>query len=293
MNHFVKLLTMATCISITSLGVSVSLGYAEAFPSVDCDAPGASLQTKINNSAEGATIFFGGACDDGPYEIAGKDINLRGFSSGGTLSAPGGDCVLRVSFANVGLSRLDVDATSANDGICVFGGSAEIVDVEVRNSDGNGIIATAGSVAVISASRIIDNAVLGIGVSNGASVEINGSLIENSGSVGIALNNGGHAVILGNTININADDGVAVLGSSSAEIQENTITGNGGSGVSVGRHGSVAFPDTGGAANLIEGNSFHGVRCDQSGSLRVDLAPDFGAGNVPTDELIELDCHYP
>jgi hypothetical protein len=40
-------------------------------------------------------------------------LHLRGFSSGGTLSAPSGsDCVVCVRFAHAKFTRLNIDATN-------------------------------------------------------------------------------------------------------------------------------------------------------------------------------------
>ncbi len=110
--------------------------HAQAFPSFNCDAPEANLQTKIDHAPDGATIFFGGNCDDGPYIISRKNINLRGFSSGGTLSAPAGsESVVSVFFAHARLSRLEINGTDAFNGIISVkhvGGRNGTDDVKVR-----------------------------------------------------------------------------------------------------------------------------------------------------------------
>ena len=49
--------------------------HAEAFPSINCDGPGVDLQTVIDNVPDGTTIFFGGNCDDGPYNISHKNLH--------------------------------------------------------------------------------------------------------------------------------------------------------------------------------------------------------------------------
>jgi hypothetical protein len=291
-------------------------GYADAVPSFNCDGPGANLQTKIDGVADGATIFFGGNCDDGPYRITGKDVSLRGFSSGGTLSAAeGGECVVEVSFAHVNFSRLAIDAAGTQAGICVHFGSVEIDGTDsltIANSQGNGITALGGSIVVVRDTYIVDNAAHGILLATGSSAEIAGNRIEDSGDIGINLDTGSHAFIAGNDIThsgtsgiwvqINSgaeilgnyvahsgDHGIGVVSSGSARLSgENTIENNAVAGVTVDRNGSVRLS----GVNLIQANNF-GLLCGESGSLEQSFVQDFGTGNTIDDTNAAPGCHYP
>ncbi len=171
--------------------VSATPLYAQAFPSFNCDAPGADLQAKIDHAPNGATIFFGGNCDDGPYIIGrGKNLHLRGFSSGGTLSAPDGSfAVVAIFFAHVTLSRLEIDGTGAFNGIEVTGSTLETEDVYVHHSTAVGIQLRNNSTAFIFDSRIEDNGNNGIAVTDSSSADIGtfGSMITGNGGAGVLV----------------------------------------------------------------------------------------------------------
>ncbi len=157
--------------------------HAQAFPSFSCDAPGANLQTMIDHAADGATIFFGGNCDDGPYIISRKNINLRGFSSGGTLSAPEGFAVVALFFAHARLSRLEINGTGAFNGIEVTGSTLETDDVLVRDSTAVGIQLRNNSTAFIFNSLIEDSGNVGIAVTDSSSADIGTTGPEESQSI--------------------------------------------------------------------------------------------------------------
>ena len=249
--------------------------HAQASPNFNCDAPGANLQTKIDSAADGATIFFGGTCDDGPYSISGKDLNLRGFSSGGTLSASGGSsCVLIIEFARVKISRLDIDATGTDHGICVSsGGVAHIFDnTEIRNSNN-----------------------IGIFLLNGASAAIRESTIKDSNNVGIVLSSGANLFVEHSEIRDNGTQGILVAGSASAELAANEITGNGDVGIQVDVNSTInlneAFFEDDPDFGVIENNSGGGVRCGISGALIVGAVQNFGTGNAGDNTVLETGCH--
>ena len=64
--------------------------------------------------------------------------------------------------------------------------------------------------------------------------------------------------------------------------------------MTVERNSSIALVSSGGPANLVEGNKNYGVRCDESSSLVVDVAPNFGlSGNTPANEDFDPNCHTP
>lgn len=279
---------------------------------VNCDTRD-TLQAAVNKSREGTKIEVSGACNE-HVDINKDRISLLG-QPGATLSAPAGSfSIIGITGRNVEVRNFEINATGVEDGILIDrGGYAVIADNGVRNSEGDGISVLNGSFGEISDNDIIDNAVMGIFLFNGASARITGNTIENSGDLGIQLDGGVHALIgdneirkngaggiwirinsgawiRDNIIEANAENGIGVVESGSAQITANTITGNGISGVTVKRNASVEFPTWAGGANLIEGNEFYGVHCGASGSLNVDIAQDFGTGNAPANELIDLGC---
>lgn len=273
------------------LTISTSTVYAQPNPSVVCNQ-GGDLQARIDNAPEGATIFFGGGTCEGPFTIRGKSVNLRGFSSGGTLSAPGGHCVLNIEFAHAEISRLEIDATGAEGGICVHSGTANIHDTEIKNSDGTGIFLFIGASAFITDNIIENSGGVGIQLDGGVHALIENNVIRDNLAAGIfvRINSGAH--ISNNVIDNNEHNGVGVVESSSAQITANMITGNGISGVSVERNSSVEMPGfVPESENFIEGNGFYGLHCDQSGSLNVHVPQHFGTGNNPGNELIDFRCH--
>ena len=223
--------------------------HAQAFPSFNCDAPGANLQSAIDRAPNGATIFFGGNCDDGPYVIGrGKNLHLRGFSSGGTLSASsGGFAVVAIFFAHVRISRLDIDATGVDIGISVTGGTVEIQDVVVQDSGGVGINIRNNSTAFIFDSRIEDSAVDGIVVEGSSSADI--------GAIG--------SPAASQLITGNGRTGVFVEVNSSVTLRENFIEDNGDFGVVCGFSGALTVEEVQdfGTGNT-PGNALVDAACD-------------------------------
>ena len=255
------------------------------FPSFNCDAPGENFQTHIDNAPYGATIFFGGNCDDGPYFInSGQNLHLRGFSSGGTLSASsGGFAVLAINFANVTISRLTIDATNADVGLSTHGSS-----VLIENT-------------------VVEGALTGLNISGSSSVDINGVVIRDNAH-GMHVNLSSYARLIGVTIERSVETGVLVTGSSSAIIglgtviddngqgvashtnshvsmSDSTITNNVGDGVQAALDGFINFEDP---PNTIEGNGSD-VSCVQRGALRV-VSPQTsatGTTNISADCLVD------
>jgi len=45
-------------------------------PSVNCDAPGADLQARLDGAPFGATVWVTGTCDRGPYLVS-KNLEIR------------------------------------------------------------------------------------------------------------------------------------------------------------------------------------------------------------------------
>ncbi len=227
-------MVLFACALITAPASTV---HAQAFPNFNCNGPGANLQTKIDGAPDGATIFFGGNCDDGPYIIFRKNINLRGFSSGGTLSVPACSesyAVVAVFFAHVGISRLDIDAADAFNGIEVTGGSVDVVDVEIVGASAAGIQLRNNSTASISDSDIIDNPGNGIALENSSSADI--GAVGSPAASQMITGNGGAGVLVdaNSSVNLRAnfiqDNGVGVVcgisGALTVEAEQNFGTGN-------------------------------------------------------------------
>lgn len=246
-------------LSVSTVHAQGALDFNErSFQTFQCGSK-ASLQTQLKSAHDGATIFPGGEACEGPFVISDKDVNLRGFgSSRSTLTAaPGSSCVLTIEFARVKISRIDIDATGADYGICIGNGASVNMfeDVEIRNANS-----------------------IGVFVQSGGSVEIVTSRIMNSLGIGLGVVSGAHATVQHSEIRDNGFDGVHVVGSATAALAGNDITGNEGAGVFSNVNSTVFLNDSG----VIEENRF-GVSCGLSGALVVGAVQDFGGGN-PGDE---------
>ena len=276
-----KRLGIIACLAAPLLALSVSSAHAQgalareanSFQTFQCDS-GASLQTQILSARDGATIFPGGTCE-GPFVVSERDVNFRGFGSSRSMltAAPGSDCVLTIRFADVKLSRIDIDASGADHGICVGPGASLFLleDVEIRNAGDIGVFLFGGASAEINESRINDNNGIGLGVSSGA-----------------------HASVLSTEVRNNGLHGIDVNGSSSAELAANELTGNGGAGLRVDVNSAVNFnePFFAGDPNFgeIAGNLGGGVFCGLSGAVIVGTKQIFG-GNPTGNVNAEEGCH--
>jgi len=107
---------------LLSQGNPKVFAQSEGNSTVNCDAGGANLQTKLNNASSGATVWVTGTCSQGPYTIS-KDISLVAFGpNGATLSAPNGRHVLIVQGATLRLEEVQING-GAGAGILVHGGT--------------------------------------------------------------------------------------------------------------------------------------------------------------------------
>lgn len=314
---FKALLGTAVLMGFALSGLAPSSVHAQGVGTltmvVNCDA-GDTIQEAVDKSREGTDILVSGLCNES-VRINRDRINVRG-QGGASISAPVDSAsVFTVRGRNVEIRNFAINAAGVTRGVLVDKGAyAVIADSSVSNSGGSGIDVLNGSFADIRRNIITDSAVMGIFLFNGATASINRNIIERSGNLGIQLDGGVQATvsdneirdsgaggifvrvnsgawIASNIIEDNVHNGIGVDSSSSAQISANTITGNGISGVAVDRNGSVLLPSFAGGANLIEGNKFHGMRCGVSGSLEVGIAQDFGSGNAPSNELIQVGCH--
>ncbi|HSF96171.1 MAG TPA: right-handed parallel beta-helix repeat-containing protein [Thermohalobaculum sp.] len=265
---------VAALFAVASVGLSILAAHAGSNQSVVCES-GNDLQKQIDSASDGATLFFGEKCDGGPYFVSGKDINLRGFSSGAVMSAPGdNNCVLSIEFARVEISRVDIDASGAAHGICIgIGSSVRIF--------GNTVVRDAGSI--------------GIALGHGASALIeDNTLVEGASEAGIDLLSGAHALIWGGSQIRNNGAGIVISGAASAAVEDVELTGNSGAGVRVDLNSALELA----GETLIEENDA-GVVCGESGALLVLGSPgdiDFGSGNPgggdhTNDVLGSPTCH--
>src|SRR5690242_11679567 len=114
MTHTRRLASTLTAITI---GLTTSLAHADTLKTVNCGANGADLQRAIASAASGSVIQVTGNCARGPYFVF-KDVTITGTGAA-TLSAPGGDRVLHIGGARVGLQHLTINAGGSNFGVIV------------------------------------------------------------------------------------------------------------------------------------------------------------------------------
>jgi len=231
--------------------------HAQGFPTVHCDSQGGSnLQIKIDAGGDGDKIFLTGVCDDGPYFIFGKHIELIGFAStGATLSSLGSGDVLIVRGATVVLRNLTIDADGSGTGILIEGSSADINSVVVQDASGAGMTIDGSSYAIVGDSEF------------------------NNNDVGIVVIGSSNAFIHQSTIQGNSSRGVVVVGASSASISNSTLINNL-VGVLVTKMSTLGL-----GGNLIENNTETGVQvADQYGFLEAAVNTIQGNG---TDVVCE------
>ena len=217
--------------------------HAQGTPTVNCNAQGGSnLQTKIDAGGDGDRIFLTGVCDDGPYVIFGKHIELIGFAStGATLSSLGSGDVLILRGATVVLRNLFIDADGSGSGISTEGSSIDVGEVVVRGASGAGIRLDGSSFAIVTNSGF------------------------NNNGIGIVITGSSNAFLHQSTVQDNLISGVVVILNSSATVSFNTIINNN-VGVVVTKMSSLALNN-----NLIENNVDKGVLiADQYGYLTTD-----------------------
>ena len=223
---------------------------------VNCNSPNVDLQDAIDDAEAGATLDVKGPCDDGPYFIFGKNLNLRGFGGGATLSAPAGsDIVLIIRGATVTLRDLTIDADDTGVGISIEGTSIEVDGVVVEDASGEGLRVDGSSFAIVTNSEF------------------------NNDNVGVAITGSSNAFLFGNTMQNNVSVGIVVALDSSATVQDNDIINNG-VGLVVTKMSSAILAD-----NLIENNSGPGILiANQYGYLSTESLPNIIQGNTPDVE---------
>lgn len=223
---------------------------------VNCNSPNVDLQDAIDDAKAGATLDVTGPCDDGPYFIFGKNLNLRGFG-GATLSAPaGGDIVLIIRGATVQLRDLTIDADDTGVGISIEGTSIEVDEVVVEDALGEGLRVDGSSFAIVTNSEF------------------------NNDNVGVVITGSSNAFLFRNTMQNNASVGIVVNLDSSATVQDNDIINNPGVGLLVTKMSSAILAD-----NLIEFNGGPGILiANQYGYLSTESLPNTIQNNSPDVE---------
>ena len=241
--------------------------HAQGFPTINCDAPGASLQKKIDSGGDGDRLFVTGVCDDGPYFIFGKEIELLGFtlkSTGATLSSSGSGDVLIVRGATVVLRNLTIDADGSGSGISTEGSSIDVEGVIVQNATA-GIRLDGSSFAIVLDSEFNNND-LGIVILGSSNAFIHESTIQGSSSTGVTVVNSSNATVSNNTI-INNQEGILVTKMSSLFIGGNLIENNVSRGVVIADQ--YGFLEA--AVNTIQGNGID-VDCQARGIFESPVA---------------------
>jgi Right handed beta helix region len=218
----------------------------------------------LDGGVGGPTEFFEGVVTiDGVQGVTLTGFTIQNGPSQGILGVGGAAFVVK-------------DTTIQNNGVGIFlnnNASAEVTDVEVKDSGVIGIAVQNNSTAVfkgnISSTGSGSN---GVAVQSGSTLEIRGASVQ-------AIDNGGNGVDIGDsqaiifgypesqgsilTAQNNGSDGIFVAAGSlsffggafagTGNLATISASNNGGSGIAIGLDGAVVSPF--GAANIILGNN--------------------------------------
>ena len=251
---------------------------SEGNSTVNCDAGGANLQTKLNNASSGATVWVTGTCSQGPYTIS-KDISLVAFGpNGATLSAPNGRHVLIVQGATLRLEEVQING-GAGAGILVHGGTLFANRIVVQGAEEEGVRLGVHSHGTITNSTFRNNRFHGIETTESSAAFLQGNTFEANAVTGLDVNRSSSAIVDTNTFLDNAI-GVAVESNASILLLHNTVSGNSSVGVIVRQNG---FLDTVDPANAFTSNGID-VRCVERGMIDASDGPQQpGGGTVDAD----------
>ena len=278
---------MKTAIRHTSAFALVALLLSQSNPkvfaqgegntTVNCDAGGANLQTKLNNASAGARVWVTGACSQGPYTIS-KDVSLAAFGpNGATLSAPNGRHVLIVQGATLRLEQVQING-GAGAGILVHGGTLFANRVVVQGAEEEGVRLGVHSHGTITNSTFRNN-LHGIQTTESSGAFLQGNTFEANAVAGLAISHSSSAIVDTNTFLDNVV-GLAVESNASILLQHNTVTGNTSVGVLVRRNG---FLETVNPANAFASNGTD-VQCFERGIIDASYGPQQpGGGTVDAD----------
>jgi len=223
----------------------------EPSPTVNCDAPGADLQGKLDRASVGAKIWVTGHCSDGPYFIK-HDLQLSGFATATLSARPGSGNVLQIFGASLTISGIEIDATGTDYGMYIEGSSVSTIDVTVKNSPGSGIFAVGSSRVNVDRCRLIRNSI-GVYVLGSSSAVITNSFVESSDKFGIIVYNNSDAFIRDTSILNGNGPGLWADRLSQFTLVTSVVDGNSGPGVFLDSKYSVATLDVGG--NTIQNNN--------------------------------------
>lgn len=250
---------------------------------VKCNSPNVDLQDAIDDAKAGATLDVIGPCDDGPYFIFGKNLNLRGIGDGATLSAPaGGDIVLIIRGATVQLRDLTIDADDTGVGISVEGSSIEVKRVVVEDASAEGLRVDGSSFAIVTNSEFNDSGV-GVHITGSSNAFLFQNKIQNNTSVGVVVSLDSSATVQANDIEANFV-GIVVTKMSSAVLIDNLIEDNTGPGILIADQ--YGYIETAGTPNIIRGNT-PDVECQARGIFEPEVAQT--TDGTPTI-AIDIDC---
>lgn len=257
-----KLTTLMAAMAMLVLSASPLLAGV-----VKCNSPNVDLQDAIDDAKAGATLDVTGPCDDGPYFIFGKNLNLRGFGGGATLSAPAGsDIVLIIRGATVTLRDLTIDADDTGVGISVEGSSIEVKRVVVEDASAEGLRVDGSSFAIVTNS-VFDNDGVGVVITGSSNAFLFGNTMQNNGNVGIVVNLNSSATVQDNDI-INNVVGLLVTKMSSAILADNLIENNTGPGILIANQ--YGYLSTESLPNTIQGNT-PDVECQARGIFEAQV----------------------
>ena len=273
-----KTRTLAVLLSLlVTASISRVSAQSEGNTTVNCEAGGVDLQTKISHAAIGATIWITGTCAQGPYVVS-KDISLRGFgANGATLSSPNGTHVLVVTGAVAHVEGVRIQG-GAGVGIVVHGGSLFANDIVVEGATGDGIRLGVNSHGTITNSTFRSNS-FGINATESSAGIFQGNLFEANAVAGLAVQLSGSAIVERNTIRDNSVVGMIVESNASVLLLNNTMSCHP-VGLLVRRNG---FVDTVNPANTFSSNGTD-VQCFERGIIdAVDGPQQPPAGTLATD----------
>ena len=221
---------------------------------------------------DGIDVFQGGMLNMGPYVQvignSGNGITLAGAS----VSACCGSAVGTPNSTNTNpMSPGPVIA--ANKGWGIYAGNYSTVTLVGNNSGTPAVIISNNT----QGGMVVDTSWAGLFY--GVNVANNGFSTQTNPTGGIYVTENGALDIQGGTIEDNTGPGIlASQGSAVTLCCGETITGNSESGMYIDVNASAYFPNGGGAANSIKGNTPTDLTCDAGGLAAADKGYDPGIG---------------
>ncbi len=274
MRTILKSTALAGLLSLLSVA---PLHAGGGYESINCDAPGASLQKKINNAQEGGYISITGTCSDGPF-IIWFDLNLES-SDGATLSAVNGsDSVLDLNSSRSSITGITIDATGANMGMNLSGASANLRDIVVENATWAGLNA-AGSNILSFGSIFRNNGGPGANIHGASSAWLFNNTFEQNGT-GVSVSTNGSASIVGDSTVDGNDAGVIVGLNGSVQLSDSTIKNSTWDGILVWKQGVLT---TWGEPSMFVNNGGSDVHCAFRGIVDVSTPQEPNGGTTSTD----------